>query len=249
MFWVSVKSETVSYMADGTSCEGYVCFDDRSKAKKPAVIVAHAWMGQDDFARKKAQELAKMGYVGFAADVYGAGKQVKTNEEATKLMLPLFLNRPLLRQRILAAFDTVTKMPFVDEMRIGAIGFCFGGLTVLELLLSGAKVKGVVSFHGVLKDRMGDAQAKLAPTAKTIHGALLALHGARDPMVSLQDIAKLEQELTASKINWEVDVYSQAAHAFTNPEAHEEASGLVYEPKTAARSWNAMQHFFEEIFA
>lgn len=239
--------EIVEYQTDVRSL-GRVSFGDSSPTKKPAVIVAHAWRGQDAFALKQAEELSKLGYVGFAADIFGNGTRANTDEEATKLMLPLFLNRALLRKRLLGAFETVAKLPQVDPNRIGAIGFCFGGLAVVELLRSGAFVKGVVSFHGVLSNQMGDQKAHLAANASRILGALLVLHGALDPMVSPQDILALQSEMTEAKVDWQINTYGKAAHAFTNPEVHNVKSGLFYEPKIAARSWSAMKLFFEEIF-
>lgn len=238
--------DIIEYQTDVRSL-GRVSLSE-SSSKKPAVIVAHAWKGQDAFALKQAEELSKLGYIGFAADIFGNGAAAETNEEATKLMLPLFLNRALLRKRLLGAFETVAKLPQVDPNRIGAIGFCFGGLAVLELLRSGAFVKGVVSFHGALSDHFGNQKAHLAPNASRILGSLLVLHGALDPLVSPQDILALQTEMTEAKVDWQVNTYGKAAHAFTNPNEHNIKSGLFYEPKIAARSWNAMKMFFEEIF-
>lgn len=242
-----MQEETIDYFSNGVKLKGYLVYDPASEAKRPGVIVAHAWKGQDDFARQKARELASMGYVGFAADVYGDGINVQTAEEARELMLPLFLDRKLLRERIHSAFDMLKKNPLVDSASIGAIGFCFGGLTVIELLRSGAAVSGVVSFHGVLGNKMGNQHARLAPNEK-IKGALLMLHGHDDPLVSQEDIAAIENEFTQANADWQLHVYGHCMHAFTNPEEHNSKEGLMFNAKANLRSWQSMCNFFDELF-
>lgn len=244
-----MNKETISYQHDGITFKSYAAYKTDGQSPRPAVLVAHAWRGQDDFARKKAEALAELGYYGFAADVYGNGQTANTDEEAAKLMVPLFTNRALLRSRILAAYKIILQQSQADKERIGAIGFCFGGLTVLELSRSGANLRGAVSFHGVLGDKLGDNIAKLAPPAAKRHGAILILHGNKDPLVSQSDILSMQQELTNANIDWQMDIYGQAAHAFTNPEAQASESGMVYNAKADRRSWLAMKNFFKEVFA
>lgn len=243
-----MKAETLSYFCKDVPCLGYLAYNPNLTAKAPAIIVAPAYYGLDDFAKTKANELATAGYIALAADIYGKGKIANTSQEAEELMTPFFFDRALLRERILSAYNAVKNLSQVDEKRIGAIGFCFGGLTVVELLRSGADIRGVVSFHGVLSDHLGGKKARLAPNATKILGALLVLHGAKDPMVSPQDIQILMDEMSQAEVNWEVDTYGSAAHAFTNPQAHDVKNGLYYEQTTATRSFNAMHRFFEEIF-
>lgn len=244
-----MHEETVLYRSGDKEFKGYLAYDQAVKAKKrPAVIVAHAWRGQDDFAREKARELAKLGYVGFAADVFGNGLSVDNNEEASALITPLFLDRQLLRDRIRAAYDTVYDQKMVDKDRIGAIGFCFGGLTVIELLRSGADLRGVVSFHGILGDTFGKNKAKLAPNAKQIKGALLMLHGHDDPLVSREDIYAIETEFTKAGVDWQIHIYGHAVHAFTNPVVHDVKSGMAFNEKANHRSWQSMRNFFDEVF-
>jgi dienelactone hydrolase len=242
-------TESLHYECDGTNCHGFLAFSKDTAVKRPAVIVAHAWRGQDDFARQKARELAELGYVGFAADIYGEGLSTTNNsDEALKLMLPFFLDRLLLRKRIVAAFEAIQQHPLVDPTSIGAIGFCFGGLTVIELLRSGAGVSGVVSFHGLLGYTLGEHKAKVCPAAEKIEGALLMLHGYLDPLVSVEDILNIQKEFSNKGVDWQMDTYGQAMHAFSNPAAHDEKSGMLYNPAAAMRSWQAMCNFFEEIF-
>jgi dienelactone hydrolase len=242
-----MKKENVTYQAGQTKCLGVAVYDEAKTGKRPVVLVAHAWRGQDDFARQKAQDLAALGYLGFAADVYGNGLTTADNGEASKLMLPLFLDRPLLRERIVAAYDAAKKHPLADTSRIGAIGFCFGGLTVIELLRSGVDLKGVVSFHGVLGTKMDGQQAKEGPKSKAMKGSLLVLHGAIDPMVSPEDLRHLQDEMTESSIDWQIHIFGNTMHAFTNPMAKDKSGGMVYNEKAAIRAWQSMKNFFNEI--
>lgn len=241
--------EKIVYRAGGVDCIGHLYHDPANKQQRPAVIVAHAWRGQDDFARQKAAELATLGYVSFAADVYGEGQTGDTDDKAAALMTPLFQNRTLLRERILGAFNILKGHPSVDPERIGAIGFCFGGLTVIELLKSGTPVKGVVSFHGLLGNTFGDIRAQTVPIASRIPGSILILHGNQDPFVSRSDIENFQASMTEASVDWQLVEYGHTVHAFTNPEVHNRDTGMAYDLKSAKRSWLAMRNFFEEIFA
>ena len=246
-----MRLEPVYYQVDGMNFKGYWAFptfEGEVPGKLPVVIVAHAWMGQDHFAREKAQELAQLGYIGFAADVYGDGVTASNDEEAQKLMIPLFENRALLQKRIRGAFDTVCHHPDVDPKKVGVIGFCFGGLTAIELLRSGADVKGAVSFHGVLGTRMESIEAKTVPIAKSIKGSLLILHGHEDPLVSSQDIDNMQRELSEEGVDWQMNIYSHTSHAFTNPEARDKQHGLMFHPRNSKRAWDAMRYFLSECF-
>lgn len=240
-----MKEEIIDYQAGNLPCKGFLV-SPPGGGKLPGILVAHAWQGQDDFARQKARELAEMGYVALAADVYGQGLPV-SKEEAPTRMKPLFIDRALLQERIVAAFHLLSKDPRVDATKIGAIGFCFGGLTVIELLRSGAPVKGVVSFHGVLGDGFGANKANPGIRAKKIDGAILILHGYEDPLVSAEDIAKLQKELNDAGADWQMNVFGHTAHAFMDPSAHDTEHGLVYHERTAKRAWHAMIEFFKEI--
>lgn len=247
-----MKHEKVSYQIDGKFYNGYWVFpatEDITLQQRPAIIVAHAWMGQDSFARQKAEALAELGYIGFVADMYGEGKTASNSEEARHLMLPLFQDRALLQKRICAAFDVVHQHPGVDPSRIGAIGFCFGGLTVIELLRSGADIKGAVSFHGVLGNKVDSIEAKTVSIAKSIKGSLLMLHGSEDPLVSLDDILNIQKELSDAQVDWQMNIYSHTSHAFTNPQMHDKEHGLAFQPLSSERAWWAMIHFFSERFS
>lgn len=243
-----MRNETIPYRINGQEFIGHLAVSDVIEGKRPAIIIAHAWRGLDEFAQEKAKILAEMGYVAFAADLYGNGKVAKDDQESLALMMPLFLDRSMLQKRIAAAFDVVSRHPLVETSKIGAIGFCFGGLTVIELLRSGAPVKGVVSFHGVLGNQIGDKKAKTVPIGSNIKGSLLILHGHDDPLASDADIKAIQKEMTDANVDWQMNIYGHTMHAFTNPIAQDPKGGKMYNPLSARRAWHAMDHFFEEIF-
>lgn len=236
-----MHKEDISY----EGFKGFIAYDDNTMDKRPAVLIAHAWRGLDDFAKTQAIRLAEMGYTAFAADLYGAGKVADNNTEAAALMGPLFLDRVELQKRVNLAFNILAEHKTTDRNRMGAMGFCFGGLTVLELLRSGADVKGVVTFHAVLADKYSLIKAKRAP-AQPMKGSILILHGADDPLVSKEDLTALQQELNDAKVDWQLHMYSQTSHAFTYPLANDTKIGLIYNPLSAKRAFTAMKNFFNE---
>lgn len=242
-----MREEKVIYQAGSIECHGFLVYDSSTVGKRPAVLVAHAWRGQDDFAREKARALAALGYVGFAVDLYGNGLSLTSKEDAQKQMLPLFKDRKTLRERIYAAYEFLQKSNLVDASRIGAIGFCFGGLTVIELLRSGAPIKAGVSFHGLLGTTLGENRASPEPVHYHPQTALLILHGAEDPMVPSQDVVNMQKELIAASVEWQMTLYGKTVHAFTNPIAEDPEGGMVYHPKMATRAWREMKLFFEEV--
>ncbi len=241
--------EDVVYRCGDQEFYGFLCHNKGIKGKRPAVLVAHAWRGLDNYTREKAEQLARQGYVVFAADVYGIRSPVRNDEEAANRMVPLFLDRRLLQQRIKAGYDVLAQHSLVDPQRLGAIGFCFGGLTAIELFRSGAALRGVVSFHAVLGDKMGESTAETVAIASGIKGSLLVLHGHDDPLVSIDDLTKLQDEMTAAKVDWQVHIYGHTSHAFTNQDVHNPAAGLLYDEVADRRSWLAMTNFFNEAFS
>ncbi|MBA2368947.1 MAG: dienelactone hydrolase family protein [Candidatus Protochlamydia sp.] len=244
-----MNHQEINYQAGSVEFRGYLAYPENAPEKKlPAILVAPTWLGRDEFACQKAREVAGLGYAAFAVDQYGNGKVAAGPEEAAGLTQPLFIQRALLQSRIIAAFECLCAQPHVDSNQIGGIGFCFGGLMILELLRSGADVKGIVSFHGVLGNHLGDVVAKPVPIAPSIKGAALFLHGYQDPLVTNNDIVNLQKELTDAQVDWQFNTYGLAGHSFTNPEQNKKASGLYFEPKANARSWEAMKLFFKELF-
>lgn len=242
-----VKLKKITYKAYDIESTGYIAYPEKKQEKHPGIVIAHAWKGVDEFVQKKALALAELGYVAITADVYG-GVHANSDDEAFALMSPLFVDRALLQKRIVSAYEFLKELPGVDNERIGAIGFCFGGLTVLELLRSGCPVKGIVSFHGVLGTNMKDLAAKTTPSKLLSGKSALFLHGDLDPLVSEADIQTLKKGLTDSKVDWQFHIFGNAVHAFTNPEAHDFAGGLSYDQNADKRSWKMMQDFFNELF-
>jgi dienelactone hydrolase len=204
-------------------------------------LVAHQWKGLTAYERKRAEMLAKLGYAVFCADIYGKGVRADNPQDAAKLAGKYKGDRPLLRARVNAAFDQLKKQALVDPKRMAAIGYCFGGTTVLELARSGADVAAVVSFHGALATpEPGDA-------AK-IKGKVLALHGADDPFVPPAEVAGFEEEMRKAKVDWQLVAYGGAVHSFTDWNAgNDNSKGAAYHEKADHRSWEAMKTFFAEV--
>lgn len=242
-----MKTETVSYQCGETTCLGHLAYDDSQSGQRPCVIIAHAWKGLDNFVREKAKALVELGYVAFAADLYGNGSQPESNDEAGAMMMPLFLDRKLLRERIVSAYETAAGFDQTDPKKMGAMGFCFGGLTVIELLRSGADLQGVVSFHGLLGHTLGEMNAPVIPNAKKLKGSLLILHGNDDPMVPSDDVVSIQKEMTNAEVDWQMHIYGNTTHAFTNPAADDAENGMLYNPVAEKRSLQAMNNFFTEV--
>lgn len=237
-----VKSRTVEYKQGDTVLEGYLAWDDAMKGKRPGVLVVHEWTGLGAYAKKRADMLAQLGYVAFAADVYGKGVRPKTPQEAGAEAGKYKGNRTLFRARLAAALAEMKKSDLVVPSRIAAIGYCFGGTGVLELARSGADVVGVVSFHGGL-----DSPAPA--DGKNIKGKVLALHGADDPFVPAVDVVAFETEMRNAGVDWQLVAYGGAVHAFTNPDAgNDNSKGAAYNARADRRSWEAMKTFFGELF-
>lgn len=236
-----MKTTTINYSDEDTELEGTLVYDDAIQGPRPTVLVVHDWSGRNEFAVKKAEALAALGYAGFAIDMYGKGQLGQNNEEKAALMTPLTNDRSLLRRRISAAFNTALEQDVVDNNNIACIGFCFGGLCALDLARSGADIKGVISFHGLLH-----APDNL-PNEK-VNAKVLALHGHVDPMVSAEQIAGFQKEMTDAGVDWQMHVYGNTLHAFTNPEANDPGFGTVYSEQADKRSWVAMQDFLAEMF-
>jgi dienelactone hydrolase len=236
-----MHTETIDYQAGGITLEGYLAYDEQGQGKRPAVLIAHDWTGRRDFPCNKAVELAEAGYVGFALDMYGKGVFGSSDdvEANAALMNPLVADRAVLRQRMLGALDVVKNLPEVDSRRIVAMGYCFGGMCVLELARSGADVKGVVSIHGIFTP--GDT-----PNEK-ITARVLCLHGHDDPMVPPEQVLALETEMTEAGVDWQLHAYGGTMHAFTNPDANNPDFGAMYNARADRRSTRALHDFFDEV--
>lgn len=239
---MAIVSNTVIYLDGDVVLEAFFAVDDALSGRRPTVLINHTWAGRDDFVAEKAKKLAALGYVGFAVDMYGKGVLGSNPEQNMQLMQPFMADRAMLQKRMQAALAAVKLMPWVDDSKIAAIGFCFGGLCSLDLARTGADIKGVVSFHGLLA-APGNTEGN------AVKAKILALHGRDDPLVPLEQRLAFEQEMTEAGADWQLHAYGHTMHAFTNPLANVPESGMVYRPNADRRSWIAMQNFLAEIFA
>ncbi|WP_016952472.1 dienelactone hydrolase family protein [Anabaena sp. PCC 7108] len=237
----AIRTQNIEYKQGNTILEGYLAYDDAIKGKRPGVLVVHDWTGLQTFTKKRTEQLAKLGYVAFAADIYGKGVRPKNQQESGTQATIYRQDRKLLRQRVTAGLQVLQNYQLTDPKRIAAIGYCFGGGTVLELARSGANIQGVVSFHGNL-DTPNPADAK------NIKSKVLVLHGADDPFVPKEQLQGFENEMRQANVDWQLISYGGAVHAFTNPEAKNDPKGALYNPIAEQRSWKAMRQFFGEIF-
>ena len=233
-----MKTEEVNYQLDEQSYNAFVAYPEDQN--RPLVLIAHTWAGRDGFVEERARKLAEEGYVAMAVDMYGEGKVGSTTEENQAMMTPLVEDRSKLKSVINAALEKGKTLEGVDQSKIAAIGYCFGGLVVLDLARSGADVKGVVSFHGLL---MGSDISETGIKSK-----VLVLHGERDPMVPLEMVESFQNEMTQAGADWQLHSYGNAYHAFTNKEANDPNLGTQYSEDADKRSWKSMQNFFAEIF-
>ena len=236
-----IQEQFVEYEHAGATLEGFLACDDTEDGARPAVMVVHAWAGRSQFECDKARALAELGYVGFAADLYGKGVLGNSVEENASLMQPFLEDRALLQSRLTTALETLKSLPEVDNDRIAAIGFCFGGLCVLDMARTGTDIKGVASFHGLFGAPGNTAGTK-------IKAKVLALHGHEDPMVPVNAVVELEKELTEAGADWQIHVYGNALHAFTNPAANNPELGAIYNKNADKRSWQALLNFLDELF-
>lgn len=240
--FAAIKTETVEYKEGETTLEGFLAYDDSVLNKRPGVLIVHQWKGVTDYEKMRARQLAEMGYVAFVADIYGKGIRPATPQLAGAEAGKYKNDRALLRKRVQAGLAELKKSRMVDTSRTGAIGYCFGGTTVLELARSGAEVSGVVSFHGGLG----------TPTpedAKNIKGKVLALHGADDPHVPPDEVLAFAEEMREADVDWQLVAYGNAVHSFTDKNAGTDNSKeAAYNEKADKRSWEAMKDFFVETF-
>jgi dienelactone hydrolase len=240
--WAALKTELVDYKQGDATLEGYMAYDDSFTGKRPGILVVHEWKGLNDYAKRRANMLAQLGYIAFAADIYGKGVHPQTVAEAGAMAGKFKSDRALLRARVRVGLDVLKAIPNVDVTNLAAIGYCFGGTAVLELARSGADVKGIVSFHGGLS----------SPTpqdARNIKAKILALHGAADPFVKADEVAAFEKEMTDAKVNYRLIKYPGAMHGFTNPDNQNVPPGALYNEAADKASWIEMQKFFKEIFS
>lgn len=237
-----LKTEYLEYQDGDTVLEAYVAYDENAEAPQPCVLVAHDWSGRRAYACAGAEKMAELGYVGFAVDIYGKGVFGKDGdtEGNAALMTPYVEDRALLRRRMLVALKAARRLSQVDDDNIAAMGYCFGGMAVLELARSGALVKGVASVHGLL----GQGAEHDGP----VRSKVLVMHGHDDPMATPDQVAALQKEMTEAEVDWQLHVFGNTKHAFTNPAANNPDFGTVYSQQATRRTEQALASFFNELF-
>lgn len=238
---MAIQTQTVEYKDGDVLLEGYLAWDDTNTDRRPGVLIAHAWSGRSEFEEGKAESLAELGYAGFALDLYGKGMRGSNAEENTALMQPLLDERITLQRRMTLALEQIRNQEIVDASRVAAMGFCFGGLSVLDLARTGADLSGVASFHGLFNSPGNTANNR-------INASVLVMHGWDDPMAKPDQVLALAEELTAMGADWQIHGYGNTMHAFTNPAANDPEFGTVYNERADRRSWQSLQLFLAEIF-
>lgn len=237
-----IRSQVIQYQDGETALKGHIYWDSAIKGKRPGVMVVHEWWGLNDYAQKRARMLAEMGYVAFAADMYGDNRVTTHGEQAGSWMKQITSNISHWQSRAQLGLAQLQEHALVDQAQLAAIGYCFGGATVMQLAYSGADLKGVVSFHGSLPPVTEEQSHQ-------IKAKVLAAHGNADPFVPAERVAAFQASLDAAGADWQLLSFGGVQHSFTNPgaDAHN-MDGIKYDAAADRRSWQAMQQFFKEIF-
>lgn len=238
----AVRTQTVDYTANGVALKGFLAYDDSAAGKRPGVLLVHEWWGLNDYARERAKQLAGLGYVAFACDMYGAGKTTEHPDEAGKMAGEVRKNLPEWLARAKAGLKVLQDQPNVDAEKLAAIGYCFGGSTASQLALAGAPVKAVVTFHGA-------PVPATAEQAKGAKAAFLICHGAADPFIKPEAMEKFVAALKAGGVKVELASYPGVVHSFTVPSADKVGNpGMKYDAAADADSWARMRKALGEAF-
>lgn len=241
---MSVKEETLNYTADSITMNGFVAFDESTDKKRPVVLIVHEWWGLNDYTKKRAKQLAEMGYLAMAVDMYGNGQQADNPELAGKLAMPFYQNTAMAKARFDAALAKIKTHPAADTNNIAAIGYCFGGAQVLNMARMGENLNGVVSFHGNL--------VGVPPNKDLLKANILVCHGEADQFVPAEEVASFKRQMDSIGAKYTFKSYPNATHAFTNPEATEKGKKfgipIAYNAAADSASWNDMKIFFGQIF-
>ena len=239
-----LKEENVTYMADGVALKGFVVYSESKAGKRPAVLVVHEWWGLNDYVKNRARQLASLGYIAMAVDMYGDGKTAANPKQAQEMTNPFYANPQLAKTRLDAALNKIKEFKQTDAANIAAIGYCFGGSVVLNSAKLGADLKGVVSFHGGL--------AGAPANKKLLKAKILVCHGAADKFVSEKDVNSFKNEMDSIHADYTFKIYANATHAFTNPDAtkigKEFNMPIEYNEAADKASWIDMQNFLINLF-
>lgn len=239
--WGALHTETVQYRHGDLMLQGYLAYDDSSQAQRPGVLVVHEWWGLNEHAKKKAEGLAREGYVALAVDMYGEGKTTDHPNTAGEWAGAVRQNRQLSRERFLAAYDVLKGHRLTRKDAIAAIGYCFGGFVVLSMAQEGVDLRAVASFHGAFPAEK--------PAPGSIKAKILICHGADDPLIKPEQIVQYQENLRSAGADWQFISYGGAKHSFTNPAADKVGMPAIgYNPAADRRSWQAMLSLFNEVF-
>ena len=239
----AIKEDSVNYTLDGKTYNGYVVYDSNKQGKRPAILVVHEWWGLNDYSRSRARQLAELGYIAMAADMFGDGKTGDNPKAAQELATPFYNDPQLAKTRLDAALNKLKEYSQVDSANIAAIGYCFGGYVVLNAVKLGADLKGIVSFHGGL----GGAPVK----KELIKSQILVCHGEADEFVN-KEVAPFKKSMDSAGVAYTFKSYPNATHAFTNPNATENGKKfnmpIAYNAAADTASWKDMKEFFNKLF-
>lgn len=243
--FAAVKGETVEYKADDVTLKGYLAYDDAKKESRPAVLVVHEWWGHNEYARKRADMLAEMGYIALAVDMYGNGKTAEHPKDASTFASEVLKNKELAKKRFLAAMDLLKQNPIVQPNNLAAIGYCFGGATVLNMARMGLDLKGVASFHGMLSTTEPAKEGQ-------IKAKIIVFNGEADAMIPEEQVEAFKTEMKSAKADFEYVGYPNVQHSFTNPNADELAQKfslpLAYDKEADQDSWKKLENFLKQLF-
>lgn len=235
---------SLAYEHEGVTLSAYIARPDNLTEPTPGILIAHAWWGQGEYARHRARQLAEMGYIAVALDMYGQDVYTDDPDEAGKMAKAFYQDRQLFRDRAAAGLKMLMQQPEVDPERLAAIGYCFGGTTVMELAYSGADLAAVVSFHGSLLPPRPDSD-----DAEQVKAKVLICHGQADPFYPMEKLLGVIDPLQAADVELTTVIYGGAVHSFTDPSATGEMEGAKYDRAADHRSWQHMKLVFDEVFA
>ncbi len=238
-----MNTQTLIYTDAGVTLKGFLAYDDAVEGKRPGVLVMPEAFGLGKNVKERARRLAELGYVALGGDPFGDGREFTNLQDAMKVAGALMADPQKFRARARAGLDKLASLPQVDASRLAAIGYCMGGTFSLELARDGAPLRGVVSFHGGL-------QTQRPAAAGQVKAKVLVCHGAEDPLIPAAHVAGFIEEMTKAGADWELISYGNTVHSFTNPDADGTMMpGIKFNAQSDARSWLAMQNFFEEVFS
>ncbi|QLC25488.1 dienelactone hydrolase family protein [Parasphingopyxis algicola] len=239
---MAIERSVTVYDGPGGPFEGMAVADTAWDGPCPGVMIVPNVLGTKEADFRTAERIAGLGYAAFVADLYGQGNRATREDESpTRFMDALNADRGLLRDRLHASLSAMQSLDAVDPDQAAAIGYCFGGKSVLDLARSGARVRGVVSFHGIY-------DAPPFPNANEMTAKILVCHGWDDPLAPPSAVDALAKELTDAGVDWQLHAYGHTGHGFTDKSANMPERGVVYQPDADRRSWKAMTDFLAEIF-